>query len=327
MISRRAAITTLAAAWPALAMAQTRERPFRIAILSSLSETNPVSVNEVAWLREGLLAENWLEGRDFVLDARYGNGDYGAFPDLLRDLLSRDPGAVTVGTIAAARAAQSATRTVPIVMLGLNDPVRTGLIASLGTPGGNITGLATLNEDLQIKVFALMQEALPRARSMLVILNPENPSNIGMLSAIAGVAGPAGVSLATAEIPNPAAFEQARRLMDDRRPDVVFVLPDNALAGLIDRIVPAATAIGAPTIGTFAELPDLGGLLAYGFVRRDTVRRAAFYLKRIAGGARPSDLPVEQPTVFRLTVSLRAASTLGLTIPPSIIARADEVIE
>ena len=327
MISRRAAIVGLSVAWPTFARAQERGRPFRVAVLSSLSETNPVSLNEVAWLREGLLSEGWSEGRDFTLDICYADGDYARFPALLHDLLSRQPGAITVGTIAAAKAAQLATGTIPIVMLGLNDPVRTGLVASLANPGGNVTGFATLNENLQVKLFALMREALPRARSVLAILNPENPSNPSMLSAVAGEAKTAGLSLDAVEIPNPTTFDRARRAMTEKRPDVVFILPDVALAGLLGQIVPAASAVGAATIGSFSELPEQGGLVAYGFSRRDVVRRAASYLKRIAGGTRPADLPVEQPTAFRLTVNVRTASALGLTIPHAFLARADEVIE
>ena len=327
MISRRATIAGLAILWPAAVRAQARVSPFRIAVLSSLSETNSVSLNELAWLRDGLLSEGWSETKDYVLDVRYADGDYGRFPELLHDLLARHPGAITVGTIAAAKAAQAATQIVPIVMLGLNDPVRTGLVASLARPGGNVTGFATLNEDLQIKTFALMREALPGARSVLAIYNPENLSNPTMLSAVAHEATTAGLSLDAVEIPYPAAIERALHVMAERRPDVVFVLPDVALAGLLGQIVPAATAVGAATIGSYMELPELGGLVAYGFSRRDVVRRAASYLKRIAGGIRPADLPVEQPTAFRLTVNMQAASALGLTIPPAFLARADEVIE
>lgn len=313
--------------WMSVAEAQGRDDLFRIAVLGSVAATNSVSVNELAWLREGLEAEGWSEGRHFVFDARYADGDYSRFPDLLADLLSRRPSAITVGTIAGAKAALAATRTVPIVMLGLNDPVRTGLVASLASPGGNVTGFATQNEDLQIKLFKLMQEALPRARSIVTILNPENVSNPSMLSAVAEAAKAAGLSLDAVEIANPNALARALRVVAEKRPDVVFVLPDVALAGLVGQIVTAATAIGAPTVGTFVELPALGGLLSYGFLRRDTVRRAATYLKRIASGARPADLPVEQPTTFRLTVNVKAAAALGLTISPSLLARADEVIE
>lgn len=316
------AIAASPAAW-----AQGRGSPFRVAVLGSVAATNPVSLNELAWLREGLETEGWAEGRDFLLDAAYADGDYGRFPALLGELLGRRPGAITVGTIAGAKAAQAASRTVPIVMLGLNDPVRTGLVASLASPGGNVTGLATQNEDLQLKLFGLMQEALPRARTVAAILNPENPSNPSMLSAVARAAAAAGLSLDAVAIPSPAAADGALRAIADKRPDVVFVLPDVALAGLLGRIVQAATAMGAPTIGTFLELPEMGGLLAYGFMRRDTVRRAASFLRRLAEGAVAADLPVEQPTAFRLIVSVRAAAGLGLVIPPSVLARADEVIE
>jgi putative ABC transport system substrate-binding protein len=311
--------------WPSLASAQ--KRPFRIAFLSSGTEGTSLSVNELKWLSLGLEEEGLVEGRDFALERRYAEGEYSRFPALVRELLALEPGAIVVSTIASAKAARELTKTVPIVMLGLNNPVGVGLVSSLASPGGNITGVATMNEEVQEKVFQMLREALPSARTVTALLNPGNPSNAGMLAAVRAAATASGIAIqsigaSTRDSLNPA-FDE----LDRHRPDALLVLPDIAIVGLSAEIVTRATAKGVPVIGSFHELTEAGALLSYGRRRQDNVRRAASYLKRIAGGAKPSELPIEQPTKFVLVVSIKAAKALRLDLPNSLVVAADEVIE
>ena len=326
---RREAMAVLcgAAAWPLAAQAQKHSSPFRIALLGSGSATDRASVNELKWLKEGLEAEGFVEGRHFVIEVRYAEGDYSRFKELTQHLLGNRPGAIVVSTIAAAKSAQELTRTVPIVMLGLNDPIGTGLVSSLAKPGGNITGVATMNEDLQLKLLQMLRETLPDARTVTALINPRNPSSFGMLAAVRGAAGVAGITIEAVELATPDALAGAFAQVARHRPDVLFVIPDIGFVALSERIVAAAAAHRVPVVGSFEELTAAGGLMSYGRVRQETIRRAASYVKRIAEGAKPGELPVEQPTKFRLIINLKTAKALGLTIPPSLLARADEVIE
>jgi putative ABC transport system substrate-binding protein len=314
-------------AWPRVALAQGRGSPFRIALLGSGAEGAASSVNELKWLVEGLGDEGLFEGRDFMIERRYAGGDYARFGDLARELLTREPGAIVVSTIAAARAAQQLTKAVPIVMLGLNDPIGVGLVPSLASPGGNITGLATMNEDLQLKIFQMLREALPSARTVMALMNPSNPSNTGMLAAIRGEAAINAMSIATVEASAPRDLDRAFNEVERQRPDVLLVLPDISLVALSPDIMRRAAALRLPVVGTAHELTEAGALLSYGRVRRDTIRRAANYLKRLSGGAKAADLPIEQPTRFMLTVNARQARALNLNLSASLLAAADEVIE
>lgn len=315
-----------AAAWP-LSARGNRTAPFRVAILASGHASDALSVNELRWLREGLEAEGLAAGRDFMLEARYAEGDYSRFKELVRDLLATAPGAITVATIAAAKAAQELTSSVPIVMIGLSDPIGVGLVSSLAKPGGNITGVATMNEDIQLKLFQMVREALPEAKTIAAFLNPNNPTAFSIITALRREAASAGMSIETVEVATPDALDQAFGQLGRHRPDALMLIPDNAISALLDRIVAAAAAQRIPVVGSATELAAAGGFLSYGWVRQEAVRRAAGYLKRIAEGARPSDLPVEQPTKFRLVINRRTAEALGLSIPPTLLVRADEVIE
>jgi putative ABC transport system substrate-binding protein len=329
-MSRRDFLTLLGAAavaWPLVARSEDRSTPFHVAILGSGRASDRLSGDELEWLRQGLQAERLVEGRDFVLEARYADGDYSRFKELARDALARQPGAITASTIAAAKAAQELTRSVPIVMLGLNDPVGVGLIPSLAKPSGNITGVATLNEETQLKLFQLLREALPNARAVTAFVNPRNPSSRGMIAAVRHEAVSAGMSIEVVEVATPDALDGAFEQVARRRPDVVFLIPDNSLWALSGRIVAAATAQRLPVVASLRELTEAGGLMSYGWIRQEAIHLAARYLRQIADGAKPADLPVQQPTNFRLAINQKSAVALGITIPRALLDRADDVIE
>jgi putative tryptophan/tyrosine transport system substrate-binding protein len=315
-----------AAVWGTHARAQSRP-PFRIAVIGSGSREDRVSANEMRWLKEGLEDEGLVEGRHFTIEARYAEGDYSRFEEIAREMLAHDPGAFTVSTIAAARSARELTASVPIVMLGLNDPVGTGLVSTLAQPGGNVTGVATMNEDLQLKLFQMTREILPNARKIAAVANPRNPSSFAMIAAIRAEADAEGMTVEAVEVVAPDALDSAFEGAAPGRPDVFLVVPDVVLAALSTRIVATAALQRVPVVGTFEELTAAGALMSYGRVRQETVRRAASYLKRIAEGGRPGDMPVEQPTRFRLVINTKTANALGIEVPPGLLVRADEVIE
>jgi putative tryptophan/tyrosine transport system substrate-binding protein len=209
----------------------------------------------------------------------------------------------------------------------LNDPIGTGLVFNLAKPGGNITGIASMNEDLQLKLLQMLREALPKASRVAVLVNPRNPSSFGMIAAVRSEAVSAGIAIEAIEVATPDALDPAFEQLARNPPDVLFVIPDISLAALSARIVAAAAVHRVPTVGTFEELTEAGALMSYGRVRQETIHRAASYIKRIAHGAKPGDLPVEQPTRFRLIINLKAAKAFGIPMPLTLLARADEVIE
>jgi putative ABC transport system substrate-binding protein len=280
----------------------------------------------MAWLKEGLLLAGMAEGQGYVIEARYSDGDYTRFPTLVAQLLAAAPGVLVAFTLPAAKAAQALTSTVPIVMVA-NDPVGQGLATSLARPGGNVTGIATMNEDLTLKTLEIVREVLPSAKRFAAMTNPRNASGASMLAALTRAAAASGIAVRPVEVATPAALAGAFEEVSRERAEVVFIIPDTALVSLSPDIVAGATARGIPVVGNFREQASVGALVTYGRVRRATVHRMASYIKRIADGANPADLPIEQPTQFELSVNAKTAAALGLAIPASILTRADEVIE
>jgi putative ABC transport system substrate-binding protein len=210
-------------------------------------------------------------------------------------------------------------------MTGLNDPVGAGLAVSLASPGGNITGIATMNEDVIVKLLALLQSVLPNAKRIIAMMNPTNPSNPLIMVTVKREAARLGFAIETVEVPTPAALDQAFEELRRYRPDLLLIVSDNALHSLSEQIVPRALAERVPTVGTSQLVA--GALITYGFLFQAAVERTGTYLKRILAGASPADLPIEQPTIFHLVVNLNTARALGIEIPAAVLAEADEVVE
>jgi putative tryptophan/tyrosine transport system substrate-binding protein len=268
------------------------------------------------------------QGRDYVFETRWADSDSSRFPALAAELLARRPSAFVVSTILAAKVVQNLSRTVPIVMTGLNDPVAAGLVESLARPGGNVTGVSTMAEDVLLKLVEIMREALPEVRRLSAMINPTNPSNQAMLDVLRREAAKAGLSIATVSVASPVDLDAAFAELSRQRPGALFVLTDNSLLALADAIIARALAQRVPTFGSFS-LPFLqaGALFTYSRDPKEAFHGVARLLQKILNGAAPADLPVEQPTKFNLTINLRTARALGLEVPPSLLARADEVIE
>jgi putative tryptophan/tyrosine transport system substrate-binding protein len=320
---RREVIGALAgtAAWPIVARAQTG--PARIALLGSgWAQSSAIFVEA---LIEGLGEHGLVQGRDYELDLRWAEGDYGRFPALAAEIVRHRPRVILASTISGVRAAQKTG--VPVLMLHINDPVANGLIASLARPGGNTTGLSNLNEDLTPKLLDILRAVLPEARVVAVLLNPRNPSNLLLLDGARGEARSRGVTLRPVEFKAPDALEKIFEALGRDRPDALMMLADATLLDLRDRIAALALRHRIGAISTYPELTALGGLVSYGTRRSAFYRRAGYYVRKILDGAKPADLPVEQPARFELSVNLKTAKLLGIAVADSFLARADEVIE
>jgi putative tryptophan/tyrosine transport system substrate-binding protein len=324
---RRRVFTTLlggtAMAWPLVARAQ--KGPVRIGVLFAGGASSLGTKARISWLIEGLRGNGMTEGSDYRLETRFAAGRYERFPDLAAELAQAGARVILCNTIAAVRAAQHLT-SLPVVMMA-NDPVGMGLIASLSRPGGRTTGLATLNDDLTAKILEFLRTIVPDAKILGALFNPANPSNATMLEDIRARAGEMGMTVHAVALRSPEDLGGALAALAAGKPDALQIVPDSANLDLADRV--AAFAIGhrLPFVMSWPEIVEFGGLLGYGASERKLLVRSGYYLKRILDGANPADLPVEQPTSIELRLNLNTAKAAGLTIPPSILARADEVIE
>jgi putative ABC transport system substrate-binding protein len=314
-----------AAAWPFAARAQ--KTPFRIGFLAAGSANSITAAAVTAEINEGLRANGLIEGRDYVLEQRYAAGHYQQFPDMARELAQIGVSVILVNTILAVRAAQQLIPPVPVVMLSINDPVGTGLVASLARPGGHTTGMATMNEDVAPKMLEFQQTIVPQAKVVAVLFNPVNPTNPPMVDNIRAQASARGMTVLPVVLQTPEELDAALSTIATGKADAIQLVADSSNLDLGDRIAAFAIEHRLPSFATWPALTELGMLLAYGPSRRKLFVNAAKYVKRILDGDNPADLPVEQPTQIELWVNMRTAKTIGLTVPPPLLVRADQVIE
>ena len=313
----------MAAAWPVVGRAQ--QKLMRIGYLASGAEASGAPLLDA--IKQGLRENNLIEGKDYLFDVRWAEGQYDRFPAFARELVEQNATVLIVTTIAGARAAQRATATIPIVMASMNDPVGSGLVASLARPGGNTTGLATLNQDVTPKLMEILHVLLPKATSIAVLFNPANPSNLAYLDSTRAAAGAIGVAVQAFELKTPAELNAVFDKLAEQKPDALLVVPDAATLDLSDRIAALSLRDRIPVLATAPELTAAGGLVSYGVSRRENYRRAGYFIRKILDGMKPADLPVEQPTKILLSINLKTARAFGLSIPDAILVRADEVIE
>ena len=308
--------------------ASAQKAPPIVAFLNSGAADAPASKALMSLTQAGLAEIGLAMGRDYVFETAWANSDSSRFPALAAELLARRPAAVVVSTILAVKAVQNLSRTVPIVMTGMNDPVAAGLVASLARPGGNITGVSTMAEDVLLKLIEIMREALPEVRQLTVMLNPTNPSNPPMVDMLKRHVADKGLAIGTIGVGAPADLDAAFAEMARQKPGALFVLTDNSLQALAEPIISRALAQRVPT---FANLGDTfaraGAIFDYSRDPKEAFQSVARLLKRILGGAVTGALAIEQPTVFKFYVNQKTAKALGIVIPPILLARADEVIE
>ena len=310
------------------AYAQGSGPPARIGIFASTSAAAAHATRHAAF-KQGMRDNGLIEGKDYVLDVVSADGQYERFPALVQELLQRAPAVILVGTIASVRAAQLATRTVPIVMIATNDPVGSGLVASLARPGGNTTGLSTQAEDTNAKFVEFVREALPRAKRIALLINPGNPSHKQLGEQVRAAAFKFGIETRTVEAATPAALDAAFAAIAGQHPDALVVARDAMLLSepQPQRISAFALKNRIAAFGPDAQFPEAGSLLSYGPSLLDMYRRAATYVKKILAGTKPADLPVEQPIKFEMVINLKTAKALGIKIPQALLIQAERVIE
>jgi putative tryptophan/tyrosine transport system substrate-binding protein len=313
-----------AAVWPLAARAQ--QAPVRIGYLNASAATSRNSADALAIIKEGLRDNGLLDGRDYVFEARFVAGRYERFPEMARELAQAGVGIIMANTIAAVRAAQALTPPLPIVMVPINDPVGSGLIASLARPGGFTTGLASLNEDVTPKLLEFQRAIMPKATVIAALFNPANPSNVKFVDDLRARASAMGMTLAPVALKSPDALDATFAEIASHHPGSLQVIGDSATVDLSDRIAAAALAQKLPSFASSPTYVEYGGLLAYGPSRKRFFR-AGYYVKKILDGVNPGDLPLEQPTQIELWVNLKTAQALGLTVPPTLLSLADQVIE
>ena len=282
----------------------------------------------VGAFRQGLRDLGHVEGQNIVIEYRWAEGKLDRFPDLVADLVRLKVDVIVTAGTPGALAAKQATRTIPIVMASSADPVGTGLVASLARPGGNVTGLASISSELAGKRLEMLKEVVPRLSRLAVLWNPANPVNAIGLNQTRIAAQALRVTLQpVVEVRAADEFDAAFATISRAHPGALVVLPDRFFYGQRARIVNFAAKNRLPAMYSVREFVDAGGLMSYAASNTDMFRRAATFVHKILKGAKPADLPVEQPTRFELVVNLKTAKSLGLTIPQSILMRADQVIQ
>jgi putative ABC transport system substrate-binding protein len=298
-----------------------------IGLLTNSSVTR--SAENLGELVHGLQDLGYVEGRQIKIIPLFSEGRSDTLPTLAAQLVRLEVDVIVAAPTQAVRAAQQATRTIPIVMANTSDPVRLGFVQSLANPGGNITGLSNQAADLGPKQLQLLKELIPTVKQVAILVNPRNPSHERWAD-YQNPAAQLGMGLEAIEATSDSALDGvdgAFATIERRRPDALLVFGDGVFLNQRARIAQWAAAIRLATMYVFREHVDAGGLMSYGPSARANYRRAATYVDKILKGAKPSDLPVEQPTKFDLVINLKTAKTLGLEIPPMLLARADEVIE
>ena len=277
--------------------------------------------------KEGLREIGLVQGRHYQLEELYADGQYDRFPAMAAEVMKQPPALIMVVTIASVQAVQQATKTVPIVFVATNDPLGSGLIASYARPGGNTTGLSSQLEDTLIKNLQLLREVLPRAKRIAALVNPGNPSGPKLFEHLRASALGLGIDAVAFDVASPQGLDAALSAMKQYRPDAFLAMPDSMFFSLRGRIGTFIFENRIPSFATGRESAEAGALISYAFAQSDMFRRSATYVQKILAGAKPADLPVEQPTKFELIINLKTARALGLTIPQSLLLRADEVIE
>ena len=278
-------------------------------------------------LRAGVRDLGYVEGKNIIIEYRWAEGKYERLPGMAAELLQQKVDVIVAAGTAAIQAAQQATTTIPIVMAATADPVGAGFVASLSRPGGNITGLSNLNVDLSSKWLELLRVADPKLSRVAILVHPAHPNHPDMLKNIHATAKTTGVNVSPLQASTASQIETALGAMTRERAGALIVLPDGLFFGLTRRIAEIAAKNRLPTMFWDRELAEAGGLMSYGQNNAEHFRRAATYVDKILKGAKPANLPVEQPTKLELVINRRTAKAPGLTIPKELVLRADEVIE
>jgi len=327
-VRRRQFITLLggaAVAWPRNGLAQSPPKRSLIGFLAASSRA--AGERFYSGFPLGMRELGYLEGRDYGVEGRYADGDESRLPLLAEELVRLKPDVILAGSTPGALAAKQATASIPIVGVNLTDPVGFGLVASEARPGTNVTGILFRLDGLTAKQVEIALDLMPAASNMGILSNVTNPSNVLQRREVEAAAGKSGVSMATIDVRTVDEIGTAIQTFVRERASILVVLASPMLINARRRIAAFALASRLPTIYTFREHVEDGGLISYGVDLRQNYRRGAYFVDRILKGEKPGDLPIEFPTKVELVVNVTTAKAIGLTVPPSLLARADEVIE
>jgi putative ABC transport system substrate-binding protein len=327
---RREFITLLggtAATWPLAARAQQPAgRVYRVGYLALASREQTLHL--IKAFEEGLRRLGYRVGENVVIDYRFADGRMDRPPALAAQLVRLGVDVIVAGTNASAIAAMKATTTIPIVMTNSAEPVSAGLVASLARPGGNVTGFSSeTGDEIYGKRLELLKETLPNLSRVGILWNPDFAPNLERLKSTQDAARPLGLTLVPAEARGLDALEQAFATMIGERAQALTVLSDGVLFNCRDQVGVMAVRNRLPAVSAVSEYAEAGMLLSYGIDMRDQFRRSAVFVDKIFKGAKPADLPVELPTKLELVINLKTAKALGIIVPPTLLIRADEVIE
>jgi putative ABC transport system substrate-binding protein len=313
------------------AMAMARPLPAQqkaMPVIGFLNSQAPgTSASAVTAFRQGLSETGYVEGQNFTIEYRWAEGHYDRLPALVADLVGRKVDVIAAGNTTAIQAAKSATSTIPIVFFGGGDPVEQGLVASLARPGGNLTGVSAMASELMPKRLELLSELVPQTRLVALLINPDNPITEPIIRDVRDAAREKGLQLDILKAATDSEIDGAFATLVQSHADTLVVGADAVFANRPAQLVALAAHYGVPAIYFAREFVAAGGLISYGVSFTGIWRQVGIYAGKILKGTKPADLPVQQPTTFELVVNLNTAKALGLTIPPSILARADEVIE
>jgi putative tryptophan/tyrosine transport system substrate-binding protein len=328
-VDRRAFLGSLTPALLAGAISAEAQQAAKIARIGYLSPSTPtLAARLFEEFRQGLRELGYVEGKTLVLEVRYGEARIERLPALARELVGLKVDVIVAGTDAAIAAVKRETQTIPIVMTTSNDPVGTGFVASLARPGGNITGLSAISPELSGKRLGLLRDAVPGLSRVAFLWNPDVRGNVLDYKETEGAARSQRLELQSIEVSRAEDLDRAFSAITNQRAQAL-VLPAGNPVAFANRgqIASFAQRNRLPSIYGQREFVDAGGLMAYGPIASDMYRRAAIYVDKILKGAKPADLPIEQPTKFELVINLKTAKALGLTVPQSLLLRAEQVIQ
>jgi putative ABC transport system substrate-binding protein len=325
--TRRALLGTLGGGLLAAALAAEAQQPVKTPRIALLFYGAPGPSPELDAFRQGLREHGYVEGQNVIIEYRFARGEVARLPGLAAELARLQPDVIVTPGTPASLAAKQATSTIPIVFAGVADAIGAGLVANLPRPGGNITGLTGISAELGGKRLELLKQVVPTASRVAVLFNPADRANVLVVKGLQESAPALGLTLQLVEVRTPGEFEGAFVAMARKRAQALF-----GAAGVLTSehrrvVVDLAAKRRIPAMWGDRDFVEAGGLMSYAVNFYDQIRRAATYVDKILKGAKPADLPVEQPTRYELVINLKAAKALGVTIPPSLRQRADQVIQ
>jgi putative ABC transport system substrate-binding protein len=313
--------------WPLAADAQQPQQMRRIGVLIAVAEDDPNGKERVRALQEGLQARGWIEGRNLSADYRWAAGDPDRMSSYARELVALKPDLIVANSSPVVAALARETRTIPIVFVQVGDPVGAGFVVSLAKPGGNVTGFADVDYAMGGKWLEILKELAPRITRAAVLMDRQAPASVGIFGAMQALAPLLGLTLVSVGLQDAADIERGISGFAQGSSDGLVVVPGPRTAVYRNAIIESAARHRLPAVYPYPYFAADGGLVCYGIDNVDLYRRAASYVDRILKGEKPADLPVQAPTKYELVINLKTARALGLTVPPTLLARADEVIE